>query len=242
MGRRSLFLPLRIAAAAARPPAMTSPVTVRPAEAADEAALGRLGALLVAEHHAFDSLRFMRPGAETPAQAYGHFLVSHLGRKRQFCARRRAGRGGDRLCLLPGWREWITWRCAARPGRSTTLWSTRSIAARASAAALMDAALAELAKRGAPRAVLFDGREEPWRAGAVRGRRISPHDDRDDARAASACRAWLGPGCAIGARNVTRSHSAWMLTSSSAISAAATALALQLLPARTTTAAPPNPT
>jgi hypothetical protein len=33
-----------------------------------------------------------------------------------------------------------------------------------------------------------------------------------------------------------------MLTSSSAISAAATALALQTLPARTTAAAPPNPT
>jgi len=56
---------------------MSSTLTVRPARAADEDALGRLGAMLVAEHHDFDPLRFLAPGPNTP-QAYGHFLASQL--------------------------------------------------------------------------------------------------------------------------------------------------------------------
>jgi ribosomal protein S18 acetylase RimI-like enzyme len=56
-----------------------SGVRVRPAQAADEAVLGRLGALLVALHHGFDAQRFMEAGPDT-ARGYGEFLVSQLGR------------------------------------------------------------------------------------------------------------------------------------------------------------------
>ena len=40
---------------------MTSAVNVRPAQPKDLAALGRLGVLLVAEHHQFDRKRFLGP-------------------------------------------------------------------------------------------------------------------------------------------------------------------------------------
>jgi ribosomal protein S18 acetylase RimI-like enzyme len=58
---------------------MTTPLTVRPAMAADRAALGRLGALLVAEHHQFDSRRFIAPIPDLP-QRYGTFLIAQSER------------------------------------------------------------------------------------------------------------------------------------------------------------------
>jgi ribosomal protein S18 acetylase RimI-like enzyme len=50
---------------------------IRPATESDAAALGRLGALLLRAHHAFDSARFMAPGRH-PEVGYGSFLVSQL--------------------------------------------------------------------------------------------------------------------------------------------------------------------
>jgi len=54
---------------------MSSEVTVRPAGPKDEQALGRLGAMLVEEHHEFDPLRFVAAIPGLP-QRYGQFLVS----------------------------------------------------------------------------------------------------------------------------------------------------------------------
>jgi GNAT superfamily N-acetyltransferase len=50
---------------------------VRRAGAADTAVLGRLGALLLRAHHAFDEQRFMAPG-RNPEAGYGSFLRSQL--------------------------------------------------------------------------------------------------------------------------------------------------------------------
>lgn len=55
-----------------------TPFTIRPARHDDAAALGRLGALLVEMHHAFDRQRFMAPGADT-ARGYGRYLASQIG-------------------------------------------------------------------------------------------------------------------------------------------------------------------
>lgn len=52
-------------------------IILRPATPADQEALGRLGALLVAVHHGFDAARFMAPGPGT-ARGYGSYLVSQL--------------------------------------------------------------------------------------------------------------------------------------------------------------------
>jgi ribosomal protein S18 acetylase RimI-like enzyme len=58
---------------------MPSPVTVRPAVAADRDTIGRLGALLVVEHHEFDPQRFILPAANM-AGRYGDFLVSQISK------------------------------------------------------------------------------------------------------------------------------------------------------------------
>lgn len=55
---------------------MTIP-TIRPATQADVAVLGRLGTLLVETHHAFDAKRFIAPTPQTP-QGYGSFLGRQL--------------------------------------------------------------------------------------------------------------------------------------------------------------------
>ncbi len=60
---------------------MTASVTIRPAEPRDEEALGRLGAMLVAEHHEFDRKRFLMPTGDITA-AYGRFLVSQLHKEK----------------------------------------------------------------------------------------------------------------------------------------------------------------
>ena len=51
-------------------------VTVRPATAADQQALGRLGGALMRQHHAADARRFLQ--VEHPEAGYGRFLVSQL--------------------------------------------------------------------------------------------------------------------------------------------------------------------
>lgn len=55
----------------------TPSITIRPATAADQAALGRYGGSLMRQHHAFDPERFIT--AADPEDGYGHFLVSQLG-------------------------------------------------------------------------------------------------------------------------------------------------------------------
>ncbi len=50
-------------------------MTVRPAEPADLTAVGRLGAMLVTEHHEFDPKRFLAPRPDM-AELYGRFLGS----------------------------------------------------------------------------------------------------------------------------------------------------------------------
>ena len=58
---------------------MTSSIIVRNGRPEDAGALGRLGALLVAEHHEFDPQRFVAPIPQLP-QRYAHFLTSQMER------------------------------------------------------------------------------------------------------------------------------------------------------------------
>lgn len=51
-------------------------VTIRPATASDEVALGHYGAALMRQHHAADPKRFI--DADDPEAAYGRFLVSQI--------------------------------------------------------------------------------------------------------------------------------------------------------------------
>jgi len=56
---------------------MPSQTLVRPATPADRRALGRLGALMVTTHHAFDPKRFIAAAPHTE-EGYGSFLVQQL--------------------------------------------------------------------------------------------------------------------------------------------------------------------
>ena len=53
---------------------------IRPATDADLSALGRLGALLMRSHHAFDRQRFLPPGRH-PEIGYAKFLATQLERR-----------------------------------------------------------------------------------------------------------------------------------------------------------------
>lgn len=56
---------------------MSAPLKIRPATTADLTAVGRLGALLVREHHEFDPQRFI-PATPRTENAYGSFLGTQL--------------------------------------------------------------------------------------------------------------------------------------------------------------------
>jgi ribosomal protein S18 acetylase RimI-like enzyme len=58
--------------------AATTSLVVRRAEAGDLPALGRLGALLMRAHYAFDERRFLAPGPH-PEEGYGRFLAAQHG-------------------------------------------------------------------------------------------------------------------------------------------------------------------
>ncbi len=131
---------------------MTTPLAIRPAGPDDERPLGQLGALLVEEHHGFDPKRFIAPRPETP-QAYGHFLVSHLGSKdRSVLVAERDGAVVGYVFFGMEGMDYMALRGPA--GAIYDLVVDPGHRRQGVGRTLMDAALAELAKRGAPRAVL----------------------------------------------------------------------------------------
>ena len=126
--------------------------TIRPAAPADESALGRLGAMLVQEHFEFDPLRFLAPRPDM-AKSYGHFLVSHLGgRDRAVLVAEQSGAViGYVFFGLEGF-DYMALRGPA--GAIYDLVVDPDYRRQGVGKVLLDAALAELARRGAPRAVL----------------------------------------------------------------------------------------
>jgi len=131
---------------------MSSPPTLRPAQPADETALGRLGALLVEEHYEFDPQRFVAPRPDMP-RAYGHFLVSHIGSvdRAVLVAEQDGAVVGYVFFGLEGF-DYMALRGPA--GAIYDLVVDPEHRRQGIGKLLMDAALADLAKRGAPRAVL----------------------------------------------------------------------------------------
>jgi ribosomal protein S18 acetylase RimI-like enzyme len=132
---------------------MSASVTIRPARPADAPALGRLGAYLVAEHHAFDPKRFIAP-LPNLAERYGSFLVSQIERPDMIVlvAERDgavvgyayAGVEGSDYMALRG-PAGVLYDLVVDPGHQRQGIGTK----------LLDAALADLARLGAPRVVLF---------------------------------------------------------------------------------------
>jgi len=132
---------------------MASNVIVRRARPADQAAMGRLGAMLVREHHDFDPQRFIAP-VPNLAERYGSFLASQIERREMvvLVAEREeavvgysyAGVEGNDYMALRG-PAGVLYDLVVDPDHRRQHVGSK----------LLDAALAELARLGAPRVVLF---------------------------------------------------------------------------------------
>jgi ribosomal protein S18 acetylase RimI-like enzyme len=132
---------------------MSNDTIIRRATEWDAAALGRLGALLLRAHYAFDSQRFMAPG-QNPDAGYGRFLRSQIGDEDVvvLVAEREAAVIGYVFAGLEpaSWKElreacgFIHDLAVDERGRRTGV-----------ATALLEAAAAWLRSRGAPRVVLW---------------------------------------------------------------------------------------
>jgi ribosomal protein S18 acetylase RimI-like enzyme len=126
--------------------------TVRAARPADVSALGRLGALLVRLHHGFDPERFIAPGPGTEA-GYGGFLGSELERAEAIILV--AEQGGAVVGYVYAGMEGNDWMALRGPaGAIYDIVVDPECRGRGAGRRLLDAALGELAARGAPRVVL----------------------------------------------------------------------------------------
>ena len=139
---------------------MTPPVVIRPATRADLAAIGRLGALLVRLHHDFDPQRFI-PATPRTEQGYASFLGTQLDVPDVIVlvAERDAEVLGYSYAGLEGF-DYMALRAPA--GALYDIVVDPAHRGHGVGRMLLDATLAALADRGAPRVVLSTAeRNEP---------------------------------------------------------------------------------
>lgn len=134
------------------PPSATPAVTIRPATPADLDALGWLGALLVRMHHDFDPQRFIAapPGVE---QGYAAFLGTQLETPNVvvLVAERNGAAVGYTYARVEGW-DYMSLRGPA--GVLHDIVVDPAARGHGVGRVLLDATLAALKARGAPRVVL----------------------------------------------------------------------------------------
>ena len=163
--------------------------TIRPATTADVGTMGRLGAVLVRTHHDFDAARFIAPTPQTE-HGYGSYLGSQLRNPDiVILVAEDAGEAvGYTFAGVEGY-DYMSLRGPA--GVLYDIVVDPAHRGRGIGRALLDATLAELKARGAPRVVLSTAeRNEPAqrlfaRAGFRRTmiemtRELDEHPERDD--------------------------------------------------------------
>lgn len=132
---------------------MSSEVSVRRATHDDERAMGRLGAMLVAEHHEFDPKRFIAPVPLLP-ERYGKFLVSQIAKPEMVVLV--AERGREAVGYAYGGIEGNDYIALRGPaGVLYDLVVDPDHRRQGVGTALLEAALEALKERGAPRVLLF---------------------------------------------------------------------------------------
>lgn len=130
-----------------------SPVVVRRAVDADLPALGRLGALLMRTHYAFDAQRFMPPG-DDPEGGYAWFLGTQL--RDPAAAVFVAERAGSVLGYVYAGIEPQSWKeLRETAGFIHDIVVEEAGRNQGVASRLMEAAVEWLAARGMPRVVLW---------------------------------------------------------------------------------------
>jgi len=129
-----------------------SAAIVRPATAADLAAVGRLGALLVRLHHDFDPARFI-PAAPRTEERYASYLGSQLGQRDivVLVAEREGMVLGYSYAGIEGY-DYMSLRGPA--GILYDIVVDPAQRKRGVGRQLLEATVAALAQRGAPRVVL----------------------------------------------------------------------------------------
>jgi ribosomal protein S18 acetylase RimI-like enzyme len=125
---------------------------IRRAVAADMPAIGRLGALLVSTHHEYDPLRFIPVTPETP-RGYAEFLGSQLADPDVIVLV--AEDAGDVIGYAYGSIEGMDWMALRGPaGALQDIIVDPAHRGGGVGRRLLDAVLAALSERGAPRVVL----------------------------------------------------------------------------------------
>jgi ribosomal protein S18 acetylase RimI-like enzyme len=129
------------------------PITIRPAARADLDALGRLGALLMRTHYAFDRHRFLPPG-DDPESGYAWFLETQLSDADVVVFI--AERGGEVLGYVYAGLEPLSWKELRGPaGFIHDIVVDERARCTGVARELLTAAIAWLRGRGAPRVMLW---------------------------------------------------------------------------------------
>jgi ribosomal protein S18 acetylase RimI-like enzyme len=130
-----------------------TPPIIRRATSADLPALGRLGALLVEEHHGFDTRRFLVATNRTPRD-YAAFLGSQLAEPDAIVLV--ADDDGDVIGYAYAALEGVDFMALRGPaGVLNDVIVDRGHRGRGVGRRLVDAILADLKARGTPRVVLF---------------------------------------------------------------------------------------
>jgi GNAT superfamily N-acetyltransferase len=138
-------------------------LVIRRAIVADLSALGKLGALLVRTHFGFDSLRFMAPGP-SPEEGYAWFLGTQL--RDDDVVVMVAEQGGAVIGYVYAGLEPQSWKeLRADCGFIHDVVVDEGGRRGGVATALIEAAIAWLAERGAPRVMLWTAEQN---AGAQR--------------------------------------------------------------------------
>lgn len=130
-----------------------APFAIRSAVATDREQLGRLGAQMVAVHHAFDARRFIAPTPDTH-EVYGGFLIRQIGRPESVL--RVAVQGGAVLGYVYAGVEGNDYMALRGPaGVIYDLIVAPDYRRQGIGRALLDEAVAALSPHALPRLVLF---------------------------------------------------------------------------------------